>query len=101
MYTSQLLRGAFDTLMTTVRDEAKAGLHIGSLTTGSFTHFFRLATWFMQYCRYQEEKRVGKSGRFANAPRLLALPRSLTMPTLTVTSALVHKVATDGRRLRH
>jgi hypothetical protein len=60
VYTAQLLRGAFDALMTTIRQEAAAGLHICTLSTASFTHFFRLATWFMQYCRYQEERRVSK-----------------------------------------
>ena len=61
VYTSQLLRGAFDTLMTVVREEASAGLHICSLSTSAFVHFFQLATWFMQYCRYQEEARVSAS----------------------------------------
>jgi hypothetical protein len=67
VYTSQLLRGAFNTLMTTIREEATAGLHICNLSSGSFCHFFCLATWFMQYCRYQEEDRICKSSKCASS----------------------------------
>ena len=72
VYTAQLLRGAFDTLMTVVREEAVAGLHICSLLPETFDHFFRLASWFLQYCRYQEERRASKAS--ACAPCSLCQP---------------------------
>jgi hypothetical protein len=58
VYTSQLLRGGFNTVMTVIREEASVGLHICTLPPERFVHFFRLAMWFLQYCRYQEEARV-------------------------------------------
>ena len=58
VFTSQLLRGAFNTLMGVIRDEAAAGLHICALSPEAFCHFFRLALWFLQHCRYQEQARV-------------------------------------------
>lgn len=58
VYTSQLLRGAFNALMSVARDEAALGLNVCSLTGKSMLRFFELSAWFMQYCRYQEEARA-------------------------------------------
>ena len=63
LFTSQLLRGALDALLATTRTESVLGLHTCAWSVATFSHFFQVATWFMQYCRYQEEKRVARKGK--------------------------------------
>jgi hypothetical protein len=86
-YTSQLLRGSFNTLMEVIREEASVGLHICTLSPHSFCHFFRLATWFMQYCRYQEEARVASKSTTCIPNLCLQLLLDLQRDDMDVSSA--------------
>jgi hypothetical protein len=83
VYTSQLLRGALNAVLTVIRDEAKLGLHICSLSPETFVHFFRLSAWFLQYCRYTEEASIqcAPCSRWpAAVPPSQRLPATLCLP---------------------
>ena len=67
VFADSILRGPFDVLMTRIRNESKAGLHIAALEPQTFLHFLRVSAWFMHYVRVQQEAKVAAAARGGEA----------------------------------